>query len=45
MLDLKKHYLDAVLAQFGESSEEYLRLKAEYDAQELALEDKKTERI
>jgi len=45
MLDLKKHYLDAVLAQFGENSEEYLRLKAEYDAQELALEDKKTERI
>lgn len=45
MLDLKKQYLDAVLAQFGENSEEYLRLKAEYDAQEIALEDKKTERI
>ena len=45
MLDLKKQYLDAVLAQFGESSQEYLRLKEEYDAQELALEDKKTERI
>lgn len=45
MLDLKKQYLDKVLAQFGENSEEYLRQKEEYDAQELALEDKKTERI
>ena len=38
-------YFDEAPEHWGENSEEYLRLKAEYDAQELALEDKKTERI
>lgn len=41
MLALKKKYLDDVLAQYGESSEIYLQAKAEYDAQELELENKK----
>lgn len=45
LLAIKKQFLDDQLKQFGDSSEQYAKAKEEYDAQELALEKKKTEQL